>query len=117
MGDVKKIQKAARKGRFLLPKSIIKSDAFLHMSGRALKVYLWMAAQYDGQNNGALTAVYRDLMAQCGLTKWAVGIALDELLCSGFVRVTRKGGSDGGAFVPSLYAITAPKLPIDYAGA
>lgn len=116
MGDVKKIQKAAKKGVSLLPYKLMRSQRFRALSGNALKVYFWVVAQYDGRNNGQLTAARRALV-ECGLTRWAVGRALDELLGSGFIRLTRKGGSDGGVMRPSLYAITVPKLPIDYAGA
>ncbi len=116
MGDVKKIQKAARKGVFLLSYKLMDSKRFGALSGNALKVYFWVVAQYNGRNNGQLTAKYREISGQCFLKIHEVGKALKELKAAGFIRVTAEcyGNGADGSILPSLYAITTPKLPIDW---
>ena len=74
--------------------------AQLSTAARALLVDL--AMQYDGSNNGDLTAALSVLSAYGWNSKGSLNDALVELVALGFLAVTRRGGRK----IPSLYALT-----------
>ncbi len=79
---------------------------FLSLSGSALKVLHWLVRQYNGKNNGNLSATitqlkHRGIASTATLTK-----ALDELQAKNLIVRTREGRflNPGGRC--ALYAVT-----------
>lgn len=87
-----------------LPVEVIRAPQFWGLSGNAVKVLIYLLAQYTGSNNGNLSAI------QCGETAAEIGIgsdktlrqAITELKNKGFITVSRQGGRNRC----SLYALT-----------
>lgn len=86
---------------------LLKSREFNALSGSAIKALLFLAAQYNGRNNGDLSAAKSMLLA-AGWRSGATGRrAINELLDAEFAVVTRHGDRRRC----TLYAVTW--LPID----
>jgi hypothetical protein len=71
-------------------------------SGTGIKLLLDLARQYNGRNNGDLSAALSLLRPFGWNSPDTVGNALRELRHYGFLLLTRQGGLHG----PSLYALT-----------
>ena len=97
----------AKQIRFLkIPYPMIGSDdddlpAIARLSGDAVKLFLIIAGQYNGINNGDLSAPLSKF-EQYGFTERSLKIRLKELLANGFLVKTRQGGLGKCC----LYAIT-----------
>lgn len=97
--------KKRSKGRFLgIPYQVACSNQFAELSAHANKLLLDLLLQYNGSNNGALSACWT-LMKQRG---WKSSSTLykakSELLETGFIVVTKHGMKMRGH--PTLLAIT-----------
>lgn len=92
-----------KKGRFgMVPKAVHDSHAYRSLSPRAAKLLLDMLMQHDGKNNGDLNASFHDLKAYGWSSKTNLHRAAMELLESGLIYRTRKGGRNNTC---SLYAL------------
>lgn len=74
-----------------LDHSMIKCEAFLKLSGGAVKVLLHMAALDNGSNNGRIVLSVRQAAEATGLTRSPAARAIEELTDAGFVVPTSIG--------------------------
>jgi hypothetical protein len=99
----------AEGGFFRLTHFVLRSPQFRMQSPRAKAVFLALAAEYNGKNNGSL-ALPRSQMAENGFGvngDQAKG-GIEDLIAAGFIVRTRKGSLNYG---PAMYALTTE--PID----
>lgn len=86
---------------------LLRSPEFNALSGNAVKALLFLAAQFNGRNNGDFSAT-RSMVLKAGWRSAATAErAIEELLEAGFVVITRHGHRRRC----TLYAVTW--LPID----
>ena len=90
----------------VLPHAVMDSEDFLSLSGSAVKVLLGLLRQYNGRNNGDLSAPYRLAKAWGIGSKTTLGKALDELLERELVVKTREGRFIKPGGCCALYAVT-----------
>lgn len=85
-----------------VPKQILESSEYALLSSHEVKLLMDMLAQYNGKNNGDLTAAW-SVMKNCGWrSKGTLNRAVRGLLQSSFIMKTRQGGKHKA----SLYAVT-----------
>lgn len=90
-------------GRFAaLPHAIFDTPEYASLEFRARALLTEFALQFNGSNNGYLTATYGRLRTRGFTSKDQLQKALRELINTGWVVVTRQGGRN----YPSLYALT-----------
>ena len=100
---------------FMFPKSIWACDNYKNLSLIARSLLLEIAMQYNGKNNGDLTACYSDLNKRGWASNTTIKKHLNELLHYGFIVCVQKGGINCGSKQrPNLYALTW--LQIDKVG-
>lgn len=104
--------KAKRGGESFFPMrfDVLKSPLFTALSGNAIKLLMHLIAQYNGNNNGNLTAVFSQMRGNGWSSPATLNKAKHELTESGLVVVSRQGGRNQC----SLYALTF--LAIDDCG-
>lgn len=85
-----------------MPHHMIQSPQFYRLGGAALKVLLFLAGQYNGKNNGDLSATESMVRTAGVCTPSKLHGLLAELEESGFIVKTRHGIKR----MCSLYAIT-----------
>ena len=99
----------AEGGFFRLTHFVLRSVEFQQLSPRAVKAFLALAAEYNGQNNGVLALPRSQMLARgFGRNGNQAAGAIKELIGAGFVICTRPGKLKVG---PSYYAITTE--PVD----
>lgn len=86
---------------------LLRCRAFCGLSGNAVKVLLFLASQFNGRNNGDLSATESMVQAAGVCSGTTAAKALRELEAAGFIVVTRHGHRRRC----HLYAVTW--LPID----
>lgn len=92
------------KGRFVgIPYNVANSHQFAELSYRAKSLILDLLLQYNGHNNGSLSACHT-LMKNRGWPKASLYRTVKELVYAGFIVVTRQGWKQRGR--PTLLAIT-----------
>lgn len=85
-----------------LPHPMIQSPAFYALSGAAMKMLLFLASQYNGRNNGDLSAT-KAMVKEAGVcTTSKLGELLTQLETAGFIVQTRHGNRK----LCNLYALT-----------
>lgn len=107
------------KGRFVgLPYHVVSSPQFIALQPREIKLLIDLLHQYNGRNNGTLSATYT-LMERRGWEgkRSSLYRAKEGLIQRGFAIQTRQGQKVRG--YPTLLAITwhpidEPKAPIEY---
>jgi hypothetical protein len=92
-----------------LPHWMLKSPAWMNLSGNAIKTLLHLWERHNGGNNGEIVYAVRDAEA-IGLSKSSADRALDELVTAGFLRVVT-----GSAFTmknrrATAWALTAEPI-------
>lgn len=91
-------------GGFLaLPMAVLHCAKFRTLSGNALKLLLDIGSQYNGKNNGDLTAAWKVMHPKGWNSEATLNRAKKELLAAGFISETRKGRMPN---LCSLYGIT-----------
>jgi len=99
-------------GRFIqLPCCVLNSKAFLGLSMHGRSLLIDMVVQYQGNNNGDLSATWRLMKARGWRSQDTLHKAKKELLASGLIVETRVGARPNKA---SLYAMTF--WAIDFCG-
>jgi len=94
----------ASTGRFLLiPHRCLDHENYIRLSSKAVKLLIDIAMQFNGRNNGDLTAALSVLKKRGWKSSETLRLALDELLHYGWIVVTRKGGLNR---TTTLYALT-----------
>jgi hypothetical protein len=93
-------------GALMLPKALMTQDDFRMLSSSALKVLMVLCYQYNGRNNGDLSATHTMMQDWGGMAKGTLATALRELLSRNLITKTRTNykGRDGARC--ALYAIT-----------
>ena len=81
---------------------VIESPEFKSLNGNAVKALLYLITQYNGYNNGNLSAPLTKSVECFGLGDKALQRALKELKDKGFIEKTRQGGKNHC----NLYAVT-----------
>lgn len=76
---------------FVLPHSVMDSDNFKLLSGNALKLLLDMGREYNGNNNGDLSAAFSVMKQKGWVSKCTLDWSLKELQYYGFIVKTRQG--------------------------
>jgi hypothetical protein len=105
---------SAKKGKeysgplIILEKSVFETREFSRLSGNAVKVLIRIALGYDRYNNGRLSFTAREAEWAGFKSKDVVNKARDELLHTGWLKITRQGGRNA----PTLYALTW--RPVNY---
>lgn len=85
-----------------LPHAMIRSPGFFALSGAAMKMLLFLAAQYNGRNNGDLSAT-KAMVKDAGVCSPSkLGELLSQLEEAGFIVLTRHGNRK----LCNLYALT-----------
>lgn len=87
----------------LLPHAVMHSSNFKSQSGNALRLLMHIAGQYNGKNNGSLTASFSVLHAEGWGSRTTLSRCVKELEELGLVIKTRQGNYPNTL---SLYAIT-----------
>lgn len=101
-------KRARHKGRsstapFLsIPKHVLSSDAYLCLGGWEVKLLVDIASQFNGKNNGDLTAAWSIMRHQGWKSPGTLSKALKKLLDVGLLQETRSGGRHRC----TLYAVT-----------
>jgi len=91
-------------GRFIaLPDNMTSSDAWGALSGNAVKLIVEIARQFDGKNNGDLSAPWSKMKRRGFRSKSTLYEATKEASDAGFIIATRLGGRHR---LCTLYAIT-----------
>ena len=89
-------------GFFGLPDSIMDHPNFCRLSGNATKLLLWLGRQYNGGNNGDLSATWKQVKERGFKSESALFEARAELLHHRIIVISRYGG----VHKPTLYALT-----------
>jgi len=85
-----------------LPHYILRSPEFGRLKPAAVKLLLELAANYNGANNGDLSAAFSQLRARGWKSSDTLSKALKALRKDGWIICTREGGKNRC----SLYAVT-----------
>ena len=93
-----------------MPHAVIASDNWRQCSATAIKVLIALARQYNGNNNGDLSAAMKIMKPLGWKSSDTVTLALRELRHYGLIVLTRQGEMKK----PNLYALTW--LSIDECG-
>ena len=102
----------AKNGRYAgIPHSVMESESYWLSSGNALKLLLELVKQYNGRNNGNLSAAFSVLKSRGWRSKKTLSRCLTELLKRGLIVKTREGWFRNPGARCALYALTW--LPID----
>lgn len=84
-------------GAFMLPKALMAHPDFSELSSSALKVLMVLGYQFNGRNNGNLSATHSMLQEWGGMAKATLAAALRELQERNLIIKTRTNykGRDG----------------------
>lgn len=86
--------------------SITGSEAWLHLSGNAMKVLIALARYDDGSRNGELLFSERQGVIDTGLSRNTVRRALAELIEKGFIALTKPGAFNRNNLLAATYRLT-----------
>lgn len=101
-------------GRFsAIPHPLINSTKFQDLSGNAVKLLVQLSEQYNGSNNGDITASFNVLKDKGWKSPTTLNKALKELRELGFLVMTRQGHYPKTA---SLFALTWQSVDKDLYG-
>ena len=96
----------AKNGRYAgIPHFVMESDRYYRSSGNALKLLLELAKQYNGHNNGDLSAAFSVLKSRGWRSKNTLTRCLNELLERGLIVKTREGWFSNPGGRCALYAL------------
>lgn len=105
----------SEKGAFLaLPHALLSHPDFRNLSGSALKVLIQLGSQYNGKNNGDLSASFTQAKKWGMNSRTTLAKALRELQERNLIVCTREGRFINPGGLCSLYAVTWK--PIDECG-
>lgn len=74
-----------------LPYGMLKSHAWRHLSGAAVKVFLELHTRFNGSNNGKVRLSYAEAAQALGMGKATVQRAFRDLQDKGFLVLVREG--------------------------
>ena len=88
-----------------LPRHVWSHPDYQELSGSAVKLLMDFACQFNGRNNGDLTAAMSVLGPRGWKAKGTISRAVKELLAAGMVVKTRQGRFSNPGGVCDLYAL------------
>ena len=92
------------RGQFVaLPHNCLGHTNFTRLTSKAIKLFIDLSFQYNGRNNGDLTAAFTIMKKRGWKSKETLRLAIDELRHYGWIILTRIGGLNRN---PNLYALT-----------
>ena len=91
-----------------IPHYIVRSGEFGRLDAWSVKLLIELAGNYNGKNNGDLSAAFKVLRARGWRSPGTLNATIKRLLAARWIIHTRKGGRN----LCALYAITW--WPIDY---
>jgi hypothetical protein len=89
-------------GYFGIPDLVMDHPNYYRLSGNATKLLTWLGRQYNGGNNGDLSATWSQLKDRGFKSESTIAEVRAELVHYGLITVTRRGGVNK----PTLYALT-----------
>lgn len=89
-----------------IPNRVMEHRDFCNLSGSAVKLLLWFAYQYKGNNNGKLCAVHSQMKDRGFASKTTLSKAVQELTLKSFIEVTKGSGVSKNGRTPNYYALT-----------
>jgi hypothetical protein len=92
-----------------IPFVMLESEAYVSLSGSAVKLLMEFAFQFNGANNGKLYCTWEQMKLRGWKSKTTLKAAKDELLAAGFLCETRKGAMPNRA---AWYGLTWRDLDI-----
>lgn len=87
-----------------IPKRVVASERYTGLSPHAVKLLIDICYQYNGRNNGPLTAAWAVLRQRGWKSTATLYKAKTELIAAGFICVTRMGRKVRS--YPTLVAVT-----------
>lgn len=99
------------KGAWVLPKVLLEHSDFRELSPSATKVLMVLGSQYNGRNNGDLSATRKTMKAWGGMASGTLCRALRELQQRDLILKTRHSYRQRDGQKCALYALSW--LPID----
>ena len=101
----------AKNRRFVgIPFSVMDSEGYTGVSGNALKLLLELARQYNGYNNGDLSAAFSVLKPRGWRSKKTLARCLSELMERELIVKTREGWFSNPGGRCALYALTWQRI-------
>ncbi len=85
-----------------IPKEVLDSEAYLSLKGWGVKLLVDIASQFNGKNNGDLTAAWSVMRDRGWKSPGTLNESLRALLDAGLIQETRSGGRHRC----TLYAVT-----------
>ncbi|WP_286749419.1 hypothetical protein [Marinobacter sp. UBA2688] len=85
-----------------IPKEVLGGEAYLSLGGWQVKLLVDIASQFNGKNNGDLTAAWSIMKERGWKSPGTLNKALKDLLDAGLIEETRSGGRHRC----TLYAVT-----------
>jgi hypothetical protein len=98
-----KLKRSLAGGFLAIPKAVLHSPKFRLLSSTAVKLLLDIGSQYDGKNNGDLSAAWKIMSGRGWRSEATLQRGKKELLEAGFIDETRKGHLPNKC---SLYGLT-----------
>lgn len=89
-----------------IPNRVMEHADFKRLSANSVRLLLWFAYQYKGNNNGKLCAVHSQLHDKGFKSKSTLSAALKELLQKGFIELSKGSGIGKNGRTPNYYALT-----------
>lgn len=99
------------KGAWVLPKSLMEHSDFRELTPSAMKILMVLGSQYNGRNNGDLSATKTTVKSWGGMAEGTLAKALRELREANLILCTRASYRRRDGQKCALYALTW--LPID----
>lgn len=88
-----------------LPRVVWQSHDYCALPGRAVKLLMDLACQYNGRNNGDLTVAYSVLRRRGWSSKGTLSAAVHDLLQAGLIIQTRDAKGINPGAQAALYAL------------
>lgn len=92
-----------------IPFVVLECEAYVGLSGSAVKLLMEFAFQYNGANNGNLYCTWEQMKLRGWKSRTTLKAAKDELVSAGFICETRKGAMPNRA---AWYGLTWRDLDI-----
>jgi hypothetical protein len=98
-----RIKRTLAGGFLALPKAVLNSPKFRSLSSAAVKLLIDIGSQFNGKNNGDLSAAWKIMSPRGWRSEATLARAKKELIAAGFIDETRKGHLPNKC---SLYGLT-----------
>jgi hypothetical protein len=93
-----------------IPNRVIEQKGYSKLTHTELKLLVWFAYQYKGNNNGKLCAVYSQAKTHGINSQTSLATGLKGLLSKEYIQVTKGAMCTSNGRQPVYYAITWEKI-------